>query len=49
MLAASLMRYKARAITTAEVIKELIELARDMREAASRGEELGLDEDEGAF
>jgi type I restriction enzyme R subunit len=45
MLATSLMRYQARAITTAQVIKELIELAREMREAASRGEELGLEEE----
>jgi type I restriction enzyme, R subunit len=49
MLAESLLRYQARAITTAQVIEELIELAREMREAASRGEELGLGEDEVAF
>jgi type I restriction enzyme R subunit len=49
MLATSLMRYQARAITTAQVIEELMELAREMREAASRGEELGLGEDEVAF
>jgi type I restriction enzyme R subunit len=49
MLATSLKRYQARAITTAQVIEELIELAREMREAASRGEELGLGEDEVAF
>jgi type I site-specific restriction-modification system R (restriction) subunit len=49
MLATSLMRYQARAITTAQVIEELIELAREMREAASRGEDLGLGADEIAF
>jgi type I restriction enzyme R subunit len=49
MLADSLMRYQARAITTAQVIEELIELAREMREAASRGEELGLSDEEVAF
>lgn len=49
MLATALMRYQARAITTAQVIEELIELAREMREAASRGEELGLSDEEVAF
>ncbi len=49
MLAASLLRYQARAITTAQVIEELIELAREMREAASRGEELGLTNEEVSF
>jgi type I restriction enzyme R subunit len=49
MLAMSLMRYQARAITTTQVIEELIDLAREMRVAASRGEELGLGEDEIAF
>jgi type I restriction enzyme R subunit len=49
MLAQALMSYQARAITTAQVIEELIDLAREMREAASRGEELGLGDDEVAF
>jgi type I restriction enzyme R subunit len=49
MLAQALMRYQARAVTTTQVIEELIELAREMREAASRGEELGLTDDEVAF
>jgi type I restriction enzyme R subunit len=43
------MRYQARAITTAQVIEELIELAREMREAPSRDEELGLSDNEVAF
>ena len=39
----------ARAIETAQVIEELIRLAKDMREAERRGEQLGLREDEAAF
>ena len=42
-------RYQNRAIETAQVIEELIELAKDMREANARGEELGLTDDELAF
>ena len=38
-----------RAVETAQVIEELIALARDMRAADRRGEELGLTEDEAAF
>ena len=38
-----------RAIEAAQVIEELIQLARDMREANARGEALGLSEDELAF
>jgi type I restriction enzyme R subunit len=49
LLVQALMRYQARAITTAQLIEELIDLAREMREAASRGEELGLSDDEVAF
>jgi type I restriction enzyme R subunit len=49
MLEKSLIRYQNRAIETAKVIEELIALARDMREAARRGEELGLSDDEVAF
>jgi type I restriction enzyme R subunit len=45
----SLIRYNNRAITTAQVIEELIELARTIRQAAGRGAEQGLAEDELAF
>ena len=45
----SLHRYQNRAIEAAQVIEELIELARQMREADRRGEALGLTEDELAF
>jgi type I restriction enzyme R subunit len=49
MLEQTLRRYQNRAIEAAQVIEELIELAREMREASSRGEKLGLTEDELAF
>ncbi len=49
MLASALRKYQARAITTAQVIEELIELAREMREAQQRGEKLGLTDEELAF
>ena len=49
MLEQSLRRYQNRAIEAAQVIEELIGLARDMREANTRGEALGLTEDEVAF
>jgi len=45
----AIARYHANAITTAEVIQELIRLAKDIRAARSRGEEQGLTEDEIAF
>lgn len=49
MLDASIRKYQNRAIETAAVIEELITLAKQMREAANRGEKLGLAEDEVAF
>ncbi len=49
MLEQTLHRYQNRAIEAAQVIEELIQLARDMREANARGERLGLSEDELAF
>ena len=42
-------RYHANAITTAEVLQELIQLAKDIRTARERGEESGLSDDEIAF
>ena len=41
MLEQALRRYQNRAIETAKVIEELIQLAKDMRKAEERGEELG--------
>ena len=49
MLEETIRRYQNRAVEAAQVIEELIQLARDMREADARGEELGLSEDELAF
>ena len=49
MLEKSIRRYQNRAVETAQVIEELIALARELREADARGEELGLSEDEIAF
>jgi type I restriction enzyme R subunit len=49
MLAEAIRRYQNRAVETAQIIEELIALARDMREADKRGEQLGLTEDEIAF
>jgi type I restriction enzyme R subunit len=49
MLEQTIRRYQNRAIEAAQVIEELIGLARDMREANARGEKLGLSEEELAF
>ncbi len=49
MLEQTVRRYQSRAIEAAQVIEELIQLARDMRAASARGEQLGLTEDELAF
>ncbi|QQX85255.1 type I restriction endonuclease subunit R [Cupriavidus necator] len=49
MLSNVVKRYQNRAIETAQVIEELIDMAEKFRAAASRGEELGLTEDEVRF
>ena len=49
LLEQTIRRYQNRAIEAAQVIEELIDLARDMRKANARGEALGLTEDEVAF
>ncbi|HPC83849.1 MAG TPA: type I restriction endonuclease subunit R [Thermoanaerobaculaceae bacterium] len=49
MLEQTIRRYQNRAIEAAQVIEELIALAKEMREANARGEALGLTEDELAF
>ncbi|WP_374477314.1 type I restriction endonuclease subunit R [Zoogloea sp.] len=49
LLANVVKRYQNRAIETAQVIEELIEMARKFHAAASRGEALGLSEDEVRF
>ena len=45
----TIRRYQNRAIEAAQVLEELIQLAKDMREASARGDALGLSEDELAF
>ena len=49
MLEEALNKYHNRAIAAAQVIEELINIAKEMREAQRRGEKLGLSEDEAAF
>jgi type I restriction enzyme R subunit len=49
LLDRSIRAYQNRAIETAQVIEELIRLAKELREAERRGEELGLSDDEAAF
>ena len=49
MLEKTIRRYQNRTIEATQVIMELIELAKQMRDARSRGEKLGLSEDEESF
>ena len=49
LLEASLNRYRARAIETAQIIEELIEMAKEFNRAAEKGIALGLSDDEMAF
>jgi len=49
LLQQSLTRYRNRAVETAQVIEELIEMAKKFQQAAERGESLGLNSDEMAF
>ena len=49
MLEQAIRRYQNRAVETAQVIEELVALAKEMREAHARGDQLGLTEDELAF
>ncbi len=49
LLEQAIRRYQNRAVAAAQVIEELIALAREMREADRRGEKLGLSEEELAF
>ncbi len=49
MLEKSIHTYQNRAIETAAVIEELIRMAKELRDADRRGEELGLSDDEVAF
>jgi len=49
MLSSVILRYQNRAIETAQVMEELIEMAKKFREAAGRGDQLGLTDDEVKF
>ncbi len=49
LLDVAVRKYQNRAIETAQVIEELIGLAKDMRQAERRGADLGLSDDELAF
>ncbi len=49
MLEKAMRAYHNRAVETAQVIEELIQLAREMKAAQVRGESLGLNDDEVAF
>jgi len=49
MLSNVITRYQNRSIETAQVMEELVAMAKKFREAANRGDELGLTEDEVKF
>ena len=49
LLTSVIQRYQNRAIETAQVMEELIEMAKKFREASNRGEHLGLTDDEVKF
>jgi type I restriction enzyme, R subunit len=49
LLDQSIKKYQNRTIEAAQVINELIQLAKDLREASKRGEKLNMSEDELAF
>lgn len=49
MLEKSIRAYQNRSLDAAQVIAHLVQLAKDMREAHRRGEDLGLTDDEVAF
>ncbi len=49
MLQRTILKYQNRSIEAAQIIQELIELAKDMRQAHQRGQNLGFSEEELAF
>jgi type I restriction enzyme R subunit len=49
MLTDVVQRYQNRSIEAAQVMEELVQMAKKFREAAARGEQLGLSEDEVKF
>jgi type I restriction enzyme R subunit len=48
-LEAAIARYHTNALTTAQILEELIQIAKDIRAARARGEETGLSDEEIAF
>ncbi|MCF8483409.1 MAG: DUF3387 domain-containing protein [Rhodospirillum sp.] len=48
-LEAAVARYHANAITSLEMIQELIDMAKDLKASVQRGDDLGLSEEELAF
>jgi type I restriction enzyme, R subunit len=49
MLEKTIRAYQNRALEAAQIIEQLIELAKDMKKSEKRGEKLGLTNDEVAF
>jgi len=49
MLESAIKKYQNGLLTTAEIIQELIDLAKEIKAADKRGEQLGMNEDELAF
>ena len=49
MLESSIKRYQNNLITAAEIIQEMIDLAKEIKEADKRGDKMGLSKDELAF
>jgi type I restriction enzyme R subunit len=49
MLEAAIKKYQNNLLTTAEIIQELIKIAKEIKEADKEGERLGLTNDEVAF
>jgi type I restriction enzyme R subunit len=49
MLEKAILKYQNRAVEAAQVIEELIQLAKEMRQSEKRGKDLGLSPDEIAF
>lgn len=49
MIEDAIKRYQSKAITSAQVIQELIDIAKQIREDKSKGKELGLTDEEEAF
>ena len=49
MITNAINKYNNKALTSAEVIEELIRLAKEMNEASKKGKDLGLTDDESAF